>query len=399
MANLYYNQPLLAVIGQNFHASSNAVGLIPMLTQVGYAVGILLFVPLGDLVERRKLITVMVSCTAVIMALAALSPNLTWLVVASFAIGMTSVSAQILVPFAAHLAKPQDRGKVVGTVMSGLLIGILSARTVSGFVGANLGWQAIYWLGSGAMVVLAIVLSQVLPQSRSMLKISYGSLMVSLWQVAREQPVLREAALVGAVSFGVFSAFWSTLVFLLEQPPYRYGSDVAGLFGLVGIVGALVAPIVGKIADRRSHRFTAKLGILASTLAFLLFWAFGLHLWGLILGVILLDLGVQTTQISNQAGIYSLPAEIHSRLNALYITVYFIGGAIRLIPRFLRLEPLAVGRSLRSEPGDAGDRLCSFPPSQACSSRGQEVSRSVKPVPNLSQFNPSQLSQQQRPNP
>jgi predicted MFS family arabinose efflux permease len=328
VANLYYNQPLLAVIGQSFHASSREVGLIPMLTQIGYAVGILLFVPLGDLVERRKLITIMVSCAAVMLGLAALSPSLIWLVLASFAIGMTSVSAQILVPFAAILAPPQDRGKVVGTVMSGLLIGILSARTVSGFVGAHLGWQAMYWLGSGAMVGLAIVLAKVLPQSRSTLKLPYDRLMASLGQVAREQPLLREAALVGAMSFGAFSAFWSTLVFLLEQPPYRYGSDVAGLFGLIGIVGALVAPVVGKVADRRSHRFTAKLGIVASTLAFLLFWGLGLHLWGLVLGVILLDLGVQTTQISNQAGIYSLPAEIHSRLNALYITAYFIGGAI-----------------------------------------------------------------------
>ncbi|HEY9906918.1 MAG TPA: MFS transporter [Thermosynechococcaceae cyanobacterium] len=328
VANLYYNQPLLVVIGQSFRASSHEVGFIPMLTQVGYAVGILLFVPLGDLVERRKLITIMTSSTAGVMVLAALSPSLIWLVIASFAIGMTSVAAQILVPFAAHLAPPQERGKVVGTVMSGLLIGILSARTVSGFVGAALGWQAVYWLGSGAMVVLAVVLSKSLPQSQPTLKISYDRLMVSLGRVGREQPVLWEAALIGALSFGAFSAFWSTLVFLLEQPPYRYGSEVAGLFGLVGIVGALAAPRVGKIADRRSHRFTVKLGILFSTLAFLVFWAFGLHLWGLILGVILLDLGVQTTQISNQAGIYSLPAEIHSRLNALYITVYFVGGAI-----------------------------------------------------------------------
>jgi predicted MFS family arabinose efflux permease len=327
-ANLYYNQPLLAVIGQHLHASPHEVGFIPMLTQIGYAVGILLFVPLGDLVERRKLITTMLGSAAAMLALAALSPNIFWLVGASFAIGVTSISAQIMVPFAAQLAKPQERGKVVGMVMSGLLIGVLSARTVSGVVGATLGWQAMYWIASGLMIVMAVILSKLLPQSRPSLNISYDRLMGSLWQLVRDQPVLREASLIGAMSFGAFSAFWSTLVFLLEQSPYHYGSDVAGLFGLVGIVGASAAPLVGKLADRRSHRLTVGLGITTTTIAFLLFWALGYHLWGLILGVILLDLGVQTTQISNQAGIYSLPAEMHSRLNALYITFYFIGGAL-----------------------------------------------------------------------
>lgn len=327
-ANLYYNQPLLAVIGQHLHASPHEVGFIPMLTQIGYAVGILLFVPLGDLVERRRLIITMLGSAAAMLALAALSPNILWLVGASFAIGVTSISAQIMVPFAAQLSKPQERGKVVGMVMSGLLIGVLSARTVSGFVGATLGWQAMYWIASALMIVMAVILSKVLPQSRPTLNISYDRLMGSLWQLVRDQPVLREASLIGAMSFGAFSAFWSTLVFLLEQAPYHYGSDVAGLFGLVGIVGALAAPLVGKVADRNSHRLTVGLGITTTTVAFLLLWALGYHLWGLILGVILLDLGVQTTQISNQAGIYSLPAEMHSRLNALYITFYFIGGAV-----------------------------------------------------------------------
>ena len=327
-ANLYYNQPLLAVIGQSFRASPHAVGLIPMLTQIGYAIGILLFVPLGDLLERRRLITTMLGCVATMLALAALSPNLTWLIAASFAIGVTSIAAQVIIPFAAQLAKPQDRGKVVGTVMSGLLIGILSARTISGFVGATLGWQAMYWIASGLMVVMALLLSRLLPRSRPALKSSYKRLMGSLWHLIRSQPVLREASLIGAMSFGAFSAFWSTLVFLLERSPYHYGSDVAGLFGLVGIVGAAAAPLVGKLADRSSPRLTLGLGIATTTLSFVLFWMFGYQLWGLIVGVILLDLGVQSTMISNQAKIYSLPTELHSRLNALYIMFYFFGGAL-----------------------------------------------------------------------
>ena len=326
-ANLYYNQPLLAVIGQSFRASPHTVGLIPMLTQIGYAIGILLFVPLGDLLERRRLITTMLGCVAGMLALAALSPNLPWLLAASFAIGFTSIAAQVMIPFAAQLAKPQDRGKVVGMVMSGLLIGILSARTISGFVGATLGWQAMYWIASGLMMVMAVLLFRTLPYSRPALKSSYRRLMGSLWQLVRSQPVLREASLIGAMSFGAFSAFWSTLVFLLEQPPYHYGSEVAGLFGLVGIVGASAAPLVGKLADRSSPRLTLGLGITATILAFILFWIFGYQLWGLIGGVILLDLGVQSAMISNQAKIYSLPTELHSRLNALYIMFYFVGGA------------------------------------------------------------------------
>lgn len=327
VANLYYNQPLLAVIAQDFDASTPEVSLIPTLTQIGYATGILLIVPLGDCTERRRLIVVMTVCTAIALALAAVSPSLPWLIAASFAIGMTAIAAQIIVPFAAQLAEPAARGKVVGMVMSGLFIGILSARTISGYLGALLPWQAVYWLGSGLMFVLAIVLLQTLPKSQPTLQLSYLRLMASLWPIAK-QPTLQMASIVGAMSFGAFSAFWTTLVFLLKQPPYQYGSDVAGLFGLVGIAGALVAPQVGKVADRRSSFFTMRLGLLTSAIAFTLFWIAGHHLGSLILGVILLDLGVQTTQISNQTSIYRLPIELHSRLNALYIMFYFVGGAI-----------------------------------------------------------------------
>jgi predicted MFS family arabinose efflux permease len=328
VANLYYNQPLLVIIAQGFQASSQTVGLIPMLTQVGYAIGILLFVPLGDLLERRRLIVTMLIATAFALMLAAIAPSVSWLIAASFAIGMTAIAAQIIVPFATQLTPPQNRGNVVGIVMGGLFIGILLARTISGFVGAIWGWREMYWLASGLMSAVAVTLAIVLPKSQPSLKVSYPDLMKSLWQLIRQQPVLQEASLIGAMSFGAFSAFWSTLVFLLKEPPYHYGSEVTGLFGLVGAVGALAAPIVGRIADRRSPTLTVGLGLIATTLSFLVFWLFGHQIFGLIFGVILLDLGVQSTQISNQARIYSLPPEIHSRLNALYIMLYFVGGAI-----------------------------------------------------------------------
>lgn len=328
VANLYYNQPLLAVIAQSFHADAHQAGLIPMLTQMGYAVGLLLFVPLGDLMERRKLIVTMLAATAVALAAAAVSPSLTWLVVASLLIGTTTIVAQLIVPFATQLAKPEERGKVVGIIMSGVFIGILLARTVSGFVGAALGWRAMYWIACGLMIVFALALSSLLPKSQPKLTISYRQLMQSLLRLIQEQPVLREAAVIGAMSFGAFSAFWSTLVFLLEKPPYHYGSEVAGLFGLVGVVGAGAAPIAGRLADKRSPRLTVGLAITITGASFFVFWLFGYQLWGLIIGVILLDLGVQAAQVSNQARVFSLPPEAHSRLNALYIMFYFIGGAI-----------------------------------------------------------------------
>ena len=326
-ANLYYNQPLLAIVAQSFQTSEHSVGLIPMLTQIGYAIGIFLLVPLGDLVERRRLILTMLVATAFALGVAALAPNFTWLVGASLAIGMTTIVAQLIVPFAANLASPQARGKVVGMVMSGLLIGVLLARTVSGFVGANFGWRSMYWIASLLMILLALALSKLLPKSQPTLRVPYLKLMQSLFELIR-QPVLQEASLAGAMSFGAFSAFWSTLVFLLAQPPYHYGSEAAGLFGLVGVVGAAAAPLVGKLADRRSPKLTVALGLTITTISFLVFWWQGHQLVGLIFGVILLDLGVQTTMVSNQARIYSLPPEAHSRLNALYIMFYFLGGAL-----------------------------------------------------------------------
>jgi predicted MFS family arabinose efflux permease len=326
-ANLYYNQPLLAAIAQSLNASVQDAGLIPTLGQIGYALGNLLIVPLGDLLERRRLIVTMLIGTAIALAAAAVSPTITWLVVASLLIGITTIVPQITVPFAAVLAPPSVRGKVVGTVMSGLLIGILLARTVSGFVGAELGWRAMYWIASGVMLILAIVLFRVLPRSQPAVVLTYQQLMQSMLTLVRE-PVLQEASITGAAAFGAFSVFWSTLIFLLEQPPYQYGSQVAGLFGLIGVVGAAAAPLAGRLADKKSPRLAVALGLITTALSFVVFWLFGYRLWGLVVGVILLDLGVQVTTVSNQALIYRLPEETHSRLNALFITFYFVGGAL-----------------------------------------------------------------------
>jgi predicted MFS family arabinose efflux permease len=328
VANLYYNQPLLAVMAQGFGVPDRQVGAIPMLSQIGYALGLLFVVPLGDLLERRRLIVVLLGAVAVALVAAAVAPGVAWLGAASLLIGFATVVPQLVLPFAALLAPPKERGRVVGTVMGGLLVGILLARTVSGWVGAGLGWRAMYWIAAGLMVLLMPVALALLPQSRPARALSYRELLPSLLRLVREQPVLREAALLGAMAFGAFSAFWSTLVFLLKTPPYHYGSQVAGLFGLVGLVGALAAPVVGRLADRRSPRAVVGLALGITAAAFAVLWAFGWHLWGLALGVVLLDLGVQGAQISNQARIYALVPEAPSRVNTVYMFAYFLGGAL-----------------------------------------------------------------------
>lgn len=328
VANLYYNQPLLAQMGRSFQIDPSQVGFIPMLTQIGYAVGLLLFVPLGDKLERRSLIVTLSILNVGTLVAVALSHSLIWLMIASLLVGITTVVPQLIVPFAAALAAPGERGRVVGNVMGGLLIGVLLARTVSGFVGASLGWRAMYWIAAVLMIVLAVTLARWLPKSQSSAQLSYVALLRSLPGLIQTQPVAREAALTGAMLFGVFSCFWTTLVFLLEVPPYHYGSQVAGLFGLVGVVGASAAPVVGRVADKNSPRLTLGLAIAVAIASFVIFWLLGHQLWGLVLGVILLDLGTQAGQVSNQARIYSLLPEAHNRLNTIYMVSYFAGGAL-----------------------------------------------------------------------
>jgi predicted MFS family arabinose efflux permease len=327
-ANLYYAQPLLADIGRAFNVSVQEVGFIPMLTQAGYALGILLVVPLGDVTERRRLIVWMCGLTALALVGTALAPTLAALAVASFFVGAATIVPQLVLPLAAHLAHPSERGRIVGLVMGGLLVGILAARTVSGLVGDWLGWRTMYWFAAAIMIGLMFSLWRVLPESRPHATMSYGALLRSIGGLIREQPILREASLLGGLTFGTFSAFWSTLVFRLETPPLHYGSKVAGLYGLLGISGALVAPFTGRFADRRGPRFTILLALGTALASWVVFALGGHTLIGLALGVLLIDVGAQANHISNQARIYALNPESRSRLNTVYMVSYFIGGAL-----------------------------------------------------------------------
>jgi predicted MFS family arabinose efflux permease len=235
---------------------------------------------------------------------------------------------QLLVPMAAHLAPEAERGRIVGRVMSGLLIGILLSRTVSGYVGLHLGWRAMFEIGAGLMVALVALLAWQLPRDQPAFTGTYASLMKSLGTLIREQPALRRAALVGAFLFAAFSVFWTTLAFYLEGPHFRYGSDVAGFFGLIGAFGALAAPLAGKTADAKGPAYTVGLGVLLALAAYAVLGFGGGYVAGLVVGVIVLDVGVQSAHISNQSLIFSLVPEARSRLNTVYMTGYFTGGSV-----------------------------------------------------------------------
>ncbi|GER86747.1 MFS transporter [Dictyobacter vulcani] len=329
VANLYYIQPLLAIMGQEFAVSANQMGFIATMGQIGYACGLLFIIPLGDKYNQRKLIVGMLIAVTLALVFMASAPSIMLITVASFLVGVATVVPQLIIPYAASLASARERGQVVGTVMSGLLIGILLARTISGLVAAHSGWRAMYWIAAAMMVVLAILMRFLLPSDKAKKgDMSYPRLLSSLWGLVREEPVLREVMLFGAMAFAAFSAFWVALSFLLATPPYHFGSEVAGLFGLVGVAGALAASFVGKFADRRDPRAANGLALVIVLLAFVCMWLTGQWLFGLIIGTILLDLGTQANQISSQARIYSMRPEARNRLNTAYMFFYFVGGSL-----------------------------------------------------------------------
>ncbi|WP_165249873.1 MFS transporter [Paludisphaera soli] len=329
VANLYYSQPLLERMADDFSASASRMGVVATATQVGYALGMMLLAPLGDLLERRRLIVILLGATALTLAAVASSPTFGWLAVASLAMGAATVTPQIIVPFAAAIAEPHERGRVVGTVMSGLLIGILLARTASGFLGSHLGWRAVFWLAAGLMVGLMFLMAKELPKSTpTLVGTSYAALLRSLGGLVRDLPELRTSALFGGLAFASFSVFWTVLAFHLAGPPFGYGSDVVGLFGLVGAAGAMAAPLVGTFADRRGPRWSIGLGLTTMLASFVVLAAFGSSLPGLVVGVLLLDVGAQCNHISNQTRIYGLAPEARSRLNTVYMVSFFLGGAL-----------------------------------------------------------------------
>ncbi|HWH94353.1 MAG TPA: MFS transporter [Baekduia sp.] len=327
-ANLYYAQPLLDVIARDLGVSSGAAGLLVTASQVGYAAGLVLLVPLGDLLDRRRMVARMLLLTAVGLALASAAPSFAVLAAALGAIGVTSVVAQVLVPLAGSLAPEHERGKVVGDVMSGLLLGILLARTAAGLIAEVGGWRLVYVIGAALILVLAGVLARALPPTPPVTELRYRELLRSVAALVRDEAILRRRMVYGAAGMASFSVLWTAIAFLLAAEPYNYGEGTIGLFGLAGLVGAGAAQGAGRLTDRgRGHPATGAF-LVTIAIAWALLALGTSSLAALIAGVILLDLGIQGQHIVNQGTIYSLRADARSRVTTAYIANNFLFGAL-----------------------------------------------------------------------
>ena len=325
VANIYYNQPMLGIMERDL-GNVGVTGLIPTATQLGYAVGLFFLVPLGDLMDRRRLIVSQFMLLALTLALVALAPSASIVVAASLAMGMCATVVQQIVPFAAALASPATRGKTMGTVMAGLLCGILLSRTLSGFVASHFGWREMFWLAVPLSIAMGIKMAVLLPRNSSRLKLSYAGALRSLVSLWRHEPTLRHATMIQAAQFASFSAFWTILALHLQEPRFQFGADVAGLFGIVGAVGVVAAPLAGRIADRRGPAPVIAAGAALSLLSWLIFGLWG-TVAGLVVGVIALDFGVQSSLVSNQHVVFALHPDARSRLNTIFMTGMFLGGS------------------------------------------------------------------------
>ncbi|MDU6387543.1 MULTISPECIES: MFS transporter [Pantoea] len=331
VASIYYSQPMLDIIGKQFNVGVGAVGMVPMLTQMGYALGILLLAPLGDRHDRRAIILIKGLLLVAALLLCGFSGGLNALLIASFATGLTATVAQDIVPASAALAPERSRGKTVGTVMTGLLVGILLSRVVSGVVAEYFGWRAMYWLAAALVLFISLTLWRALPRFTPGTSVSYPRLLLSLAHLWQHHQTLRRAALAqGLLSVG-FSAFWSTLALMLSDR-FHLDSAVAGAFGLAGAAGAMAAPLAGSIADRIGPARVTIVGAGLVTVSFALMFLLpalpiSAQLALIVLSTIGFDLGVQATLVAHQTLVYSLAPEARSRLNALLFTVVFIGMA------------------------------------------------------------------------
>lgn len=328
VANNYYNQPLLGMIAKELGESEAATSRIAMFTQIGYAAGLLLIIPLGDMFKRKRIILIDFIFIIISLLIFAYSKSLTVMITASFFIGLTSVVPQIFVPIAAQLSSPEEKGKNVGIVMSGLLIGILASRVFSGVLGEYIGWREVFYIAAGIMVVLGILIAWLLPEMQPTFKGTYSQLMGSIARYTKELPNLRLTSLRGALSFGAFSVFWTTLTFRLEQAPFYQGSDVAGLLGLIGIIGALAASVTGAISGKINKNIIITISSILMVLSWVAFGLLGNSYTGLIIGIIFLDMGLQSMHVTNQTIVFATHPEASNRLNTVYMVSYFVGGSI-----------------------------------------------------------------------
>jgi predicted MFS family arabinose efflux permease len=353
VSTIYFNQPLLVEMSHTYGATAWQVGFVTGATQVGYAMGLLLFVPLGDVLERRALMMRMYGAVIVGLLLVAMAPTLAWLIAGSVVLGLLASVTHIVLPIAPDLVTDKERGRAIGTVMMGLLLGILLARSFAGWVsrlpglllrGASgpwavalhgvSGWRYVFLVAALVNAAFLPLFGRVMPTLPPKQDLRYRDAMASLWTLVKTQPLLRESCATGALIFASFQCFWTTLTFLLDSH-YGLGAGVAGSFGVVGAAGALVAPLAGRMADKRGTRWVLTVGMTLLALSYALLWvgersglSFAMHIAILVAGVIVLDLGAQLAQVANQTRIFGLVPSARSRLNTVYMTVYFSGAAI-----------------------------------------------------------------------
>ena len=331
VANMYYAQPLLHTLGHAFGVGTATTGLLVTISQIGYVLGLAFLVPLGDMVERRNLISISLIVLAVGQAVAATAPDLAVFASAVLFVGVATFIAQVIVPLSSQLAAPDERGKVVGTVMSGLLLGVLLSRTLSGLIAEAFGWRVVFGFAAVSMLVLAVVLRRALPRLEPTTDLPYRAALRSVLRLIGAEPVLRQRMVLGGCAFGAFSILWTSIAFLLSGvhgSHYHYGNATIGLFGLAGVAGACAAQVAGRLADR-GHGAATTTATLVCTLVSWLVLDLGAHsVIVLILGIMVLDLGVQGTQISNQSAIYRLHGDARSRITTAYMSAYFLGGVV-----------------------------------------------------------------------
>ncbi|AHM62732.1 major facilitator superfamily protein [Flammeovirgaceae bacterium 311] len=327
VANIYYNQPILKEIALSLHATEGEIGLTSVLAQAGYGLGLFFITPLGDKTNRKRLILMLHAALVIALLGIALIKDVTGIYVISFLIGLLAVAAQVILPMAASLDR-ENRGKTVGIIFTGILIGILAARVYSGYIAAFFGWRYVYGLSAAMVAFMALLIQYSLPDVPARFHGNYLQLLKSTFAQVQRFALLRRTALLGALIFGAFCSFWTNLTFHLSGEPFNYGADAIGFFGVLAIGGALLAPYFGKMADKgnaaRTQLITVSL-IIAGVVAIILF---PYHVWSFVVAVLLLDVGVQATQVTNIAMIYTLDEKAHSRINTIYMTTYFVGGAL-----------------------------------------------------------------------
>ncbi|MBD0706536.1 MFS transporter [Pseudomonas sp. PSB1] len=328
VSTIYYHQPLLPQIAASFGLAPTHAGLIATLTQLGYAAGLLLIVPLADCRQPRQIALLAIAVNAVALIVCAAAPSFTLLCVSCVVVGVTAITAQIIIPVLSGLATLTERGRIVGDLLSGLSAGLLLARTIGGVVGAYTGWRVVFIMASLTDVLLLIIVARSLPATANLTAIPYAGLMRSLGSLVLEERVLRYCAAGGLMTFAGFSALWASLAALLAQPPYEFDSATIGLFGLVALLGIALSPCIGVLADRLGARTMVLAGAVALTVGFAFIAAGGQSLGSLIVGMVLLDFGNRAGLIANQARVFTLRPEARSRLNTVFMGAYFLGGAV-----------------------------------------------------------------------